>query len=152
MPNAPAVIEVVAAAPPVPAEPDSRASETAATAASAPASSHAEGDGASAVTAVPEPAVIPEAVRTLIGQVARDVDADTRASVVGALARSQTATAEERVRLVQEMFPMLSSSQLAQTAEMLMDLPVEIIHHMICQLPMEDVIRAEQAIKKGRKG
>lgn len=98
------------------------------------------------VSAAPEPvAVMPDAVSTLVTQVAQDVTADEVALLVGTLARAKTMTAVQRMRLFELIFPRMSSSELRQAADMLLELPVQAIHHMISMLPPQDVARANHA-------
>ncbi len=88
---------------------------------------------------------MPDVVSTLVAQVAQDVTADEVALLVGTLARAKTMTAVQRTRLFEIMFPRMSSSELRQAADMLLELPVQAIHHMISLVPPHDVARVKQA-------
>ena len=45
------------------------------------------------------------------------------------------------------IFPLMSSSELRQAADMLLELPVQAIHHMISLLPPHEVARVKQAFE-----
>jgi hypothetical protein len=92
---------------------------------------------------------MPDAVRAVVAHVAQGIDADDRALLVGKLERSKTLSTEERMRMLESLFPMLSSSDLRQTADMWLDLPVQEIHNLLCRLPTDDVARAKEILCPG---
>jgi len=100
------------------------------------------------VSAAPEPvAAMPEGMSALVGQAAQNVTADDVALLVGTLARAKTMTAAQRMRMFEIIFPNMSSSELRQAADMLLELPVQAIHHMISLLPPHEVARVKQAFE-----
>jgi hypothetical protein len=118
-----------------------------------------EAPAPSATDAAPGPAVatqdpvaVPDEVRTVIAQAAQGVTADDRAWLVGQFARAHLMTHEARVLALQAMFPMMSSSAAKGTADMLLDVPVHELHHMVTRLSDEDVARTMQVIEQSRKG
>jgi hypothetical protein len=95
---------------------------------------------------------MPAELRTVLQQVVQDVTGDDRAELTGKLGRMNDMSLADRADMFQRIWPLMSSEEAEQAAEMMSHLPMLEIHRMVSQLQPEQVARARQAnVLKGTR-